>query len=328
MKNHTTLNVKDLALLKTNPIAYYKKTHDGTSMGGLRSIIYDFNQKYALERQKHIISYDSQGNEVNHVQRPVKYEGLPDPVPIPRNIWDNYSNLDMVSNLGGTDEILIGSSEVYPIDVGMSYKNNQSSFNRYEYGSLIQKNKEGEYTYRSITMVSPDGTSMTLIKNNKFNEADEDIYYDLAMKFDREMAGYTLQCKKDYNNKYEELIKEGAEPIQAKREARKYTRDKNGDMHDFIKEQGWDKTFEEQCNTKLRLRNSEINTAKPPEKQNHPLDLDFIDLFNNATNDDYPDGAYIDDEGKIRVADLGDDKFISDSGYIEDLYGNRYGKYE
>lgn len=312
-----TLTIQEIADLKEGrrTLKNIRKTHDGTSMGGLRKIIQDFAQKYALERDKHIATYNSKGEEINHVQRPYKYEGLPKPVQIPDEIWRNNKDLDMVSNLGGTDEMIMRTSAVYPADVGGEYENNITTFHESEYGSLTQKNEDGKYSYRSITSVSPNGSSMTLIKNNKFSVEDENNYNALTKEFHKDMTNFAKTCKDDYSVKYDELIqKEGLTSYEARIEARKYTYKKNGSMHEYIKKQGYSERFEEECNTKLRLRGADINTSKPPKNETNDIGIDFSDVYNNEM-------GWTDD-------DMGDKLFVDDDGYITDEIGNRYGKYE
>ena len=313
MKYNNILSINEIALLKSNPKEYYK-THDGTSMGGLRKTIQGFAQKYALESDKHISTYNNKGEEINHVQRPHWYEGLPEPVQIPDEIWRNNKELDMISNLGGTDEMIMGTSAVYPANVGGDYKNNTTSFHESEYGTLIQKNMDGEYSYRSITSVSPDGSSMTLIKNNNFNTENETKYTALTDEFHKDLQGFARRCKQDYSEKYNELERQGISSYEATAEAERYTYNKNGTMHEYIKEKGYPERFEQECNTKLRLRNPKINTAKPPENRNPYGGMDFPDVYNNEM-------GWTED-------DIGDKLFIDDDGYIIDEVGNRYGKYE
>lgn len=328
MKQKPELTIQEIALIKTLPEGYLEilKTHDGTSMGGLRTTIQDFSQKYATDRNKHIASYDQQGNEISHVQRGTDDKNRTTPVAIPDEIWVNNKDLDMVSNLGGTDEMILGNSAVYPNDIGIDYEKNYASINRWEYDSLIQKNKDGDYSYRSITCVSPNGTSMTLIRNNKFGAEDEQRYGELARTFHTDLRIYEANCKSDYNLKEAELKEQGLDEVAIHDQATRYALKQNGTMHDYIKEKGYPERFEDECNTKLRLRGNDINTSKPPKQEKDPLDIK-IDL-GDWGYDGYPDDAYIDDNGKVVVPNYGNEMFVSDSGYIEDLRGNRYGKYE
>lgn len=256
--NNIILNIEDIVLLKQKPDEYLEKTalkitktHDGTSMGTLRKTIKTFSRKYAKSPIKHIVSYNEKGTVVSHVQR---LGGQDKEIPIPDKVYDNNHNLDHISNVGEETDNIYHFGE----NRGATYQEEYAGFEETDYPQLLQKNTEGEYSYRSITIVSPNGSYMTLIKNNKFNTENEQKYTELTTKMHKELQTLNGNLHKDYLLKYRELYyDEGLSFMEADKQAMQYAIQKNGTMHQYLKDNHYPEQYEQECNVKLRI------TGKP-----------------------------------------------------------------
>lgn len=262
-ENSLKLTIKQIADLKEGrrTLQEITKTHDGTSMGGLRSNIQNFKQKYATANWKHIISYDENGNVVNHSQLTefqIEY------LKIPSEVYNNNKNMDLISNLGHEDLTASAFGVTDPVD----YEDKYSGFDILDYDQLIQRNKDGDYVYKSVTTVSPNGSSLTLIKNNKFSIKDEKKYQDLTRKMHYDLKDFVKKCQLDYEIQSARLgyinDDESLTPWEKYKKksslAMQYTIERNGTLYEYIKKQGYSEMFEKECNIKLRMRSANSNS--------------------------------------------------------------------
>ena len=203
MNKKTILSIQEIASLKSGmkTLAEIRKTHDGTSMGKLP--IGDFVSKYGGDCYYHEAVYDRDGKLLYDIED------------ISNRVAGYSKKIDR------TDTHVIFSmdanekdGEYFELDDGTAWL-----------GLADLENFGFIETYRSITSVGGNGSSMTAIKNNKFSPEDAEKLKDTYRKFDKAIMDY--------------YIKKGANPTM--------------DMQEFIQENGWDKRFEE-CNIKLRFQ--------------------------------------------------------------------------
>lgn len=254
------LSIREIADWKEKgiPPQMFTKTHDGTSMGNLRTLIQKFGKEYASSDWKHMISYDENGNVVDHSQR-TKFEISY--LKIPNDVYDNNKNMDLITNLGRED--LNASTFGVTND---EYEDKYSGFDILDYDQLLQKNKEGDYTYRSVTSVSPNGASLTIVKNKNFSEKDEQKYQEITRKMHYELKEFVNDCELDYQLEMmrnegvvreEDSIYEGYQRRVAS--AMDKVISKRGTVYDFIKNNGYAERLEKECNCKLRIRGIDSN---------------------------------------------------------------------
>ena len=145
---------------------------------------------------------------------------------------------------------------------------------------FLEKNKDGDYRIRSISRVTTctDEYNLrkitTLIKNNKFNEENEQDFNNAMKKYDNVHNEYEDKVSHSYYEYESQLFKEELEnrgmrstgasptslganlPKSVKQEIRKKASEKaledNGTLDDYYKKNGVYKEFED-CNCKLRI---------------------------------------------------------------------------
>lgn len=140
--------------------------------------------------------------------------------------------------------------------------------NPYNMNKLLEKNKDGEYLVRSYSMVGNNGTRISIIRNNKFNQQNEGPYDSLANSLNKA----TIKYESDYQQRYREIAQniidnhEYPDNIKGHKLLRPY--DIRGYVEHkaqqqalkemgtweqaVLKGQGFDKQFEEQ-NVKIRV---------------------------------------------------------------------------
>ena len=159
----------------------------------------------------------------------------------------------------------------YSYETLNSYDDMYSAPNGHDLEQLVAKNDDGEYMFRSMTLVSPNGASISFIKDNQFSIEDEKGFMELVEK-------YNLDCY-DYSNKYSVDTDDNRERIVEERNERegniewrldpkehfkvnddsvKMATEQNGTLYDFIKDEGYVESFGEH-HVKVRIRGKELN---------------------------------------------------------------------
>ena len=274
--SRVTLSIKDLALLKINPDEYYKrqlnKTHDGTSMGPLRQKIKDFYSRYGTDDEVIINVYDDE----HSTARAEHYGNVfdsdyydPDETYLIEEVKDlEITDGHIIRNIGHET---VDFNHPYSYETLNSYDDMYSAPNGHDLEQLIAKNDDGEYMFRSMTLVSPNGASISFIKDNQFSIEDEKGFMELVEK-------YNLDCY-DYSNKYSVDTDDNRERIVEERHERegniewrldpkehfkvnddsvKMATEHNGTLYDFIKDEGYVESFGEH-HVKVRIRGKELN---------------------------------------------------------------------
>ena len=189
-KKTPTLSINDIVLLKERPQDYLKihaerltKTHDGTSSGPIKSNIKNFINRYSQDPFRRVVAFDSEGEKI--VDHLTHYHN--------QVIWDDalinseQTNMHVIMNANldaeglFDDEVedhqFIGSGEVTRDKTNPNFYAQASQdytvfINENEARQLCVRNNDGEYVVRSVTMVSPNKETMTLIKDNNFSYED------------------------------------------------------------------------------------------------------------------------------------------------------------
>ena len=270
-KKTITLPIKELALLKSNPKKYYKKhmtnkTHDGTSMGTLSPKIKEFSEKYASSKELVIDIYDKEGWKQEQIYGlhpdlfPDKYKF--DKTGFMKDIDEGYdTDMDIVRNAGHEESDQIDPfSYVLPhtYDSEYSYKNQYVAPNEDDLSQLIRKNEDGEYSFRSITMVSPNQSSITFMKNKDFSKEDEKLYNELIKKFNEDNQNFVQEYEATFSETYaslygDEKYNDDMNHVHRRDDSVKESTKQNGTLYDHIKNQDWEKQFSE-CNVKIRIK--------------------------------------------------------------------------
>lgn len=241
MKMPLILKIEDLALLKSNPEEYYrksqlKKTHDGTSLGKIRNHFKTFVDKHKSYPTECCEIYDSDGNIIYYGD-----DGKEDCIDLmtSRWIWHNQSNLHYIHNHPSEPDNIIGTC-----------------FSESDTDALLVKN-EGEYVYNGATVSAPNGFMMTITKNNRFNLDDEEPYREACGKLRSAYFQYEELCTREFGKTLMNYEFKGNETV-TKKELWSLTMknlDKNGvgSLKNYLKSQGLEEEFIK-CNCKLRLQ--------------------------------------------------------------------------
>lgn len=178
------LTIQEIAQVKTEKkLNVLTKTHDGTSMGKLRNSLKDFIKQYARIYAVTTNVYDENGELVFESQSPINIPLHNEQTQyIKRN---NRENLHYVMNATTR-----GDANKPILNVGSNER--IETLGEWEKSYLTEKNDEGNYLYRSFTLVSTNGSTISLIRNNKFNVEDETKFseiYDNMVKKCKEYNG-------------------------------------------------------------------------------------------------------------------------------------------
>lgn len=277
------LTIKEIALLKQDPERYMMKqlsttkTHDGTSTGGgFKEALNQFIEDYSQDPFCNTAIYDSKGigNIIYRATYNTEDQLIGEGIDITEDKDYNpetdkdmhlFLNSSPSENPDGTRPGTYYWDGDSPID-----KPNVSmiGFHNRDVEYLTEKNEAGEYLYRSTTIVSPNGKSMTLIKNNDFNDSNHETLMNIQEDMMNETRGYAnmyqtqqalyikeqeLQYMKDNNTMtvpYE--IKN-----RIKYDSHKYAQEQlGGDLYDYLDRKGFPKRFEEEANIKMRVKNN------------------------------------------------------------------------
>ena len=242
-----TLSIKEISELKneTKTLDEIIKTHDGTSMGGAYGkSLKKFIEEYADDYEKHIKIYNSNNETLTHIVDGEYNYNNGIFIDLPLKDYKNEKDLHIISNIG----IYEALGENHYIINGMSIPLPQ------DVEPLLEKNNDGEYLVRSNTIVCPDKSSLTLIKNNKFNSENEDMLNETIRRMNDDYDDFIHKRREAYNEKFSQLTAGKWDNLeQVEQESYKYANEKIGTVEDFLKQGKYDVDLEK-CNVRFAVR--------------------------------------------------------------------------
>ena len=227
-------------------IEEYSKTHDGTSLGTIRTSLDKISPKIRNKKKEQAYIIDEEGNIIQHKK------GTKNGVEIDENTLkeEKHKNLHVTHN--------------HPSDLTLD--NIPTTLSEDDMEALLTKNNDDDYLFRSISAESPNGTRITLIHNNNFNEADENNYRNAMRKYIAKSFQYkTLILQKTKQAMYNKVQQykadhphESIPHMKMEIETRKEMIKEMGGLEDYFKKEGVFKAFED-CNCKLRITNNNVD---------------------------------------------------------------------
>lgn len=227
--------------------SYLEKTHDGTSMSKINSSLDNFAEKYGqIKDHEEISFYTDNGKEIMHLVG--QEHGVDDKTlkPLTDKLEEeNYTDVHVDHN----------HPTVWDTNVPTFLSENDML-------TLMETNNDGDYIYRSISAESPNGSRMTIIRNDKFNNEDHTMFKEVIQKINRESLHYSIITYKDAHMKaLQQLSKEytgnNKKEYLKSKEFHKKADDlaikKVGTLEDYLKNQGlYDELSSVNC--KLRIK--------------------------------------------------------------------------
>lgn len=220
------------------------KTHDGTSLGRIRTQLNKIAEKIREKKKEQAYILDENGNIIQHKQ------GTKNEVELDTETLKNQKNLHITHN---------HPSEITLDDI-------PTTLSHADLLMLNTTNNDGDYIFRSISAEAPNGTRITLIRNNKFDESNEYDYQFAVNKYSRASTQYkklilqkteeamfnkVQQYKTDHPN-------ERIPHMELEVETRKEVIKEIGSLNSYLEKEGVLKSFED-CNCKLRITNNKVD---------------------------------------------------------------------
>ena len=218
-----TLSIKDIVLLKERPQDYLKihaerltKTHDGTSSGPLKKPIrrvigasidsyYRYTEVYSANGDELWNTDDSEWADGGDVNITITDGDYLEP------ITDETEAI--VEDLGKFKDANIISKPTYDNE---SNGNNRAFFDKngnkhlmptVEEGErLMMQDEDGNYLFRSQTIIGDDATSVTLIRDNKFSPENHEAYSQMLNDMNADISKHHSQVVKRAREIERELV--------------------------------------------------------------------------------------------------------------------------
>ena len=236
------------------------KCNDGTSIPkAVTKALDNFAQQYAnLKDHEEISFYTENGEEITHIvgqEHGVDEKTLEE---IDKKLFEeNYTNVNVDHN----------HPTVWDKFVPTFLTENDMA-------NLKEKNSNGDYIYRSVSAESPNGSRMTILRNNKFSEADYPLFEKTIEEINTYGLRYSIshyksvhmkvltEMTKDFEKWYyskenEDLHMDTYEYLNSRKfqeEAHRRTIEKIGTLEDYLEKQGLLSDLEK-ANCKLRIKN-------------------------------------------------------------------------
>ena len=216
------------------------KCSDGTSLGKLKESFTNFNKKYGSLEYETLSIFDENGKEVYHTDGNTHSVSVSDKDE--SDLYDNgYKDLNVNHN--------------HP----SCYENNVPTYlSKGDTENLLTK-KDGKYLYRSISATAANGSTMTVLRNNKFDSSNEkdynkacrlmiDVSNEYYSRFKDNTIEYMVNKAIDYQNNTGKTIKAST----FKQEAENHVFNEMGSLKQHFDKYGVFNDFEK-CNAKLRI---------------------------------------------------------------------------
>lgn len=211
------LSIREIADWKEKgiPPQRFTETHDGTSSGPIRNNLKGFIEDYARNDFEHIEIYDENGNYVHHIKgvyhSPFDFEGE-----MPLNKIDEVRNAHVIQTSNYQWQLThVPFTEQDPLDSNAGQS--KHIMMKEQMDQLLQTDREGNYYLRSTTLVSPNGYSMTLIKNDKFNKENHKDFERITRDFQKDVEAWSNKYYRDFFTNQEYLLNAFAEDNGIKR---------------------------------------------------------------------------------------------------------------
>lgn len=244
------LTIREIADLKEGrkSLDEITKTHDGTSLGKISSVMDKWTQSKVGKRDYSSVSFTEDGQIVQGSE-------------LRENQLSDLHRMDNSGENGTYTCTRIyenGSVEYQSTDIPHHFIMND----------LMDKNKDGEYLNRSISLVSYNGTRMTVVRNNKFNDENHDMFNKTCEDMETASKEYNDMFSERWKARVQEMIDNREFPNKIKghnlsspiylshylehKAKQEVLKDMGTWEQNVLKGQGFDKRFEE-CNTKFRV---------------------------------------------------------------------------
>ena len=273
------------------------KTHDGTSMGVIGSFLDDWSKEHIRDYTRTFAIMDENGNIVRSMD---DIKGVnPTLFSYNTEVHQAYKENDakdlhlICSGVNNIERIEIPEAGG---DMFIPEEANGPLW-------LLRGDEMGDYrNLRSVTMVSPNGTRTTFIRNDKFSPENHEAY----SKTLKDMREATMEYRKDYINTYEQKVQEminntnlpikvnGIEiyspdtllGIYLNKAKRETTKELGTWEQTVLKGQGFDKQLEE-CNIKARVsRKNTDSLGSPRDWGSNPKSWDDSRMEDEIRNQD------------------------------------------
>ena len=219
-----TLSIKDIVLLKERPQDYIKiyaerltKTHDGTSSGPIKNKLkthinntvgsyYRHTTVFSEDGKSLWTPYDSEVYDWEYLM--VTSEDHEEPVFEETEAFvddlNEHANMHIVTKPSYDDDYHGGEGGVANLTFVDKNGDSYRLVSDEEAGRLLMKNTDGEYMFRSTTIIGDDGTSTTLIKNNKFDEGNHEKLQETIDNMNSDVFKQQLKL----NDRSNEILRE------------------------------------------------------------------------------------------------------------------------
>lgn len=229
------------------------KTHDGTSMGKIGPILDDWMEnRYAMT----CAGFDENGKKVyeTRVSTPSAGPGL-----LEAEMGDEIKNIHCITNNTQGSIIKEGPSATIQTGDGVLLVPGEGQLK-----SLTKKNKDGDYMFRSFSLVSPDNTRMTVLRNDSFSKENHKAYNETIKDFHKQTKAYNTTFDKKVKDKVQNMLDnndyppemEGKKVSELTDYARKEVLKEYGSWEEQVYNKGKFPERFEQCNTKFRIKHN------------------------------------------------------------------------
>ncbi len=295
MNKQIVLSIQEIADLKEcrKTLNQIIKTHDGTSITPVKNGINHFISEYGNSWFHHMGIYDNNGKELTHI----KYDENEDKQFINDKIKLPTGKELHIMKCGGDTE----TAREFQKDENQK---NRLLLHKGDIQSLLETDGEGGYKVRSVTVSGNNKETMTLLRNNKFNEENHQEVLKVTEDMNKDCHDYNIKFNKELYRNYYKLKEEWENNPNDNRtssEALEYFRKEaynqtvkniGGDMYDFLNEKGYPQRYDN-CNCKLRIRKNEDLTFNNPEDDDeyweyaYPEDESFDEEYPIYDEDEY-----------------------------------------
>lgn len=122
-----------------------------------------------------------------------------------------------------------------------------------DFNDLIIKDNDGNYIVRGLTLVSPNGSYMSILRNNDFSEDDEKNYVSTYSSLLDDLQNYFSIEEAYYMKATLALGETGMDKAYSFKRKNMRQDYGYGTIHEYLKEQDYEQEFKE-CNVRLIIK--------------------------------------------------------------------------